>query len=225
MKVIGVNGSPREKWNTATMLEKALEGAASEGAAAELLHLYNLNFKGCRSCFACKTNNGKSYGKCATQDDLTPVLARIEEADVLILGSPIYFGAVTGEMKSFLERLLFPLLTYTDPPGSLFPDGMHTAFIYTLGAPEKLATARGFNSCFATNEVWLRLIFGFSETLCSYDTYQFQDYSKIYAPRFDPAKKAKVRSEVFPVDCDKAFEMGARLVHEARSHAETVGPA
>jgi hypothetical protein len=49
----------------------------------------------------------------------------------------------------------------------------------------------------------LRTIFGESESLMSYDTYQFEDYSKIYAPRFDPEKKAKSRAEVFPLDCEK----------------------
>ncbi|MDQ1253622.1 MAG: hypothetical protein QG646_2808 [Euryarchaeota archaeon] len=51
MKVIAVNGSPRKKWNTATLLEKALEGAASEGAETELIHLYDFNFKGEKRCF------------------------------------------------------------------------------------------------------------------------------------------------------------------------------
>jgi multimeric flavodoxin WrbA len=51
MKAIGVNGSPRKKWNTATLLKKALEGAASEGAKTALVHLYDLDYKGCISCF------------------------------------------------------------------------------------------------------------------------------------------------------------------------------
>jgi len=54
MLAIAMNGSPRKKWNTATLLEKALEGAASQGAETELVHLYDLNYKGCISCFACK---------------------------------------------------------------------------------------------------------------------------------------------------------------------------
>jgi len=54
MKVIAVNGSPRKKWNTATLLHKALDGAKSIGAQTEFIHLYDLNFKGCTSCFACK---------------------------------------------------------------------------------------------------------------------------------------------------------------------------
>jgi len=52
----------------------------------------------------------------------------------------------------------------------------------------------------------------FSEVLCSFDTYQFDDYSKYFAPRFDPIKKAKRRAEVFPKDCENAFSLGARLV-------------
>ena len=54
MKVIAINASPRRKWNTATLLQSALEGAASQGAETELVHLYDLDFKGCTSCFACK---------------------------------------------------------------------------------------------------------------------------------------------------------------------------
>jgi predicted metal-dependent phosphoesterase TrpH len=46
--------------------------------------------------------------------------------------------------------------------------------------------------------------------------HQFEDYSKVYAPCFDPEQKAKVRAEVFPIDCEKAFSMGARLVRELR---------
>ena len=84
MNVIAFNGSPRKKWNTATLLEKALEGASSKGAETELIHLYDLNYKGCKSCFACKTKGGKSYGRCAVKDDLTPVFKRVEEADAFI---------------------------------------------------------------------------------------------------------------------------------------------
>ncbi len=77
MQVIGINGSPRKQWNTATLVAKALEGAAAQGAETELVHLYDLDFKGCTSCFACKTRGGKSYGRCAMKDGLTPVSSRV----------------------------------------------------------------------------------------------------------------------------------------------------
>ncbi|MEJ2685327.1 MAG: flavodoxin family protein [Candidatus Sulfobium sp.] len=211
MKVMAFNGSPRKKWNTATLLKKALEGAAQQGAATELIHLYDLDFKGCISCFACKTIGGKSYGRCAVKDDLTPVFRKIEKADVIILGSPIYFGTVTGEMKSFMERLLFPYSTYTDPPQSLFPRKIKSGFIYTMGLTEKMMKEFGYTEHFDRHEMILRRIYGASEYMCSFDTYQFDDYSKVLSTRFDPVKKAKRREEIFPIDCEKAFQLGARL--------------
>ncbi len=79
MTIIAINGSPRKNWNTATLLTKALEGAASQGAETELVHLYDLDFKGCRSCFACKIIDGPHNGRCAQKDDLRPILKKIEE--------------------------------------------------------------------------------------------------------------------------------------------------
>ncbi len=211
MKAVGINGSPRKKWNTATLLQKALDGAVSHGFETETFHLYDLTYKGCASCFACKTRNGKSYGRCAIKDDLTPILSKVHEIDVLILASPMYFGCVTGEMRSFMERLAYPYFTYTDPPTSLFSGKLRTGFIYALGATEELARERGFDRHIDANQRLLKLVFSVSETVCAFDTYQFEDYSKVYAPRWDPEVKARKRSEMFPVDCQKAFEMGSRL--------------
>lgn len=211
MKIIAFNGSPRKKWNTATLLKKALEGAESQGAKTELIHLYDLDYKGCISCFACKEKNGKSYGRCVVKDALKPIFKRVEEADAIIFGSPIYLGSITGEMQSFMERLVFPYLTYTDPPESLFPKKIPAGFIYTMGVPEKLMKEIGYMQRFENIGLFLTRIFGSSEMLFSFDTYQFDDYSKIVATRFNPEEKLKRRKEVFPKDCRKAFEMGARL--------------
>jgi multimeric flavodoxin WrbA len=214
MKIIGFNGSPRKTWNTATLLNKALEGAASQGAETELIHLYDLNYKGCISCFACKTKDGKSYGKCPIQDDLAVVFKKVEEADAIVLGSPIYLGRVTGEMAAFMDRFLFQYSVYSDPPQSLFPKKIHTGFIYTMNATEDQMKAMGYDQQIGSNENMLRRIFGNSEFLLSFDTYQFNDYSKVVATRFDPEKKAKRREEVFPDDCRKAFDMGTRFATE-----------
>ena len=94
-KIIAVNGSPRKKGNTAEVLTHALKGAQDAGAETELIHLADLDFSGCKSCFACKLKGGKSYGKCALNDDLTPVLEKILACDGLLVGSPIYFGGET----------------------------------------------------------------------------------------------------------------------------------
>lgn len=210
MKVLAVNGSPRKKWNTATLLGKALEGAASAGAETKLIHLYDLNFKGCVSCFACKTIGGRSYGKCAMRDGLRPLLEKAADADAIILGSPIYFGSVTGEMRSFMERLMFPNLTYTEPPQSLFRRKISTGLICTMNVTEDVMKER-YGQNLGIIEMVMSLIFGSVETLYGFDTLQFDDYSKILSTRFDPVKKATSRRELFPKDCEKAFEMGARF--------------
>jgi multimeric flavodoxin WrbA len=212
MKVIAINGSPRKNWNTATLLEKALEGAASEGAETEIIHLYDLNFKGCTSCFACKLKEGKSYGKCAMHDDLTLVLERLKEVDAVILGSPIYLGNSTGEMRSFMERYVFPYLVYSNSLPSLYPKNIPVGFIYTMGIKEEYFDMFGLKKTIELNENFTKRIFGYSESLCSTDTYQFDDYSKYVADKFDPEEKAKRRKEVFPQDCQKSFEMGAKFV-------------
>ena len=211
MKVIAINGSPRKNWNTATLIKNALEGAESEGAVTELIHLYDLNYKGCKSCFSCKIRGGKSYGSCAVNDDLTSIFMKVEESDALILGSPIYLGTVTGEMRSFMERLIYPYLTYNNPPKSLFPKKINTGFIYTMNAKEEQVKESGYNLIFATNEYYFKLIFGDSESLLSFDTCQFKDYSKVVSDRFDAEEKAKTHREVFPEDCKRAFEMGTKF--------------
>ena len=211
MYVLAFNGSPRKEWNTATLLKKALEGAASQGAETQLVHLYDLDFKGCRSCFSCKTKDSKSYGKCAVKDDLAPILKNIEEAYAIILGSPIYYASVSGVMRSFMERLLFPYMTYTDPPQTLFPRRINTGFIYTMNATEEMMKGLGWDQHLGFNQFVLKMIFGASESLFCFDTYQFKDYSMVVADRFDPEQKAKRRQDVFPLDCKNAFDMGARF--------------
>jgi multimeric flavodoxin WrbA len=211
MNVFAINGSPRKKWNTATLLENALEGAASRGAATELIHLYDLDFKGCTSCFACKLKGGKSYGKCAMNDGLTPVLAKLANADAFLLGSPIYFGTATGEMRSFMERLLFPYLTYTRPPGSLFGRKIPTAFVYTMNVSEQLMKENCYPVHIGLNENVLSRTFGQAESLCCFETLQFEDYDKVVFNYFDPEERRERRRTVFPEDCRKAFELGVRL--------------
>lgn len=212
MKIVAINGSPRKNWNTATLLEKALDGAASQGAETELIHLYDLDFKGCVSCFACKIKGGKGYGRCVVKDDLAPVFKTLENADAILLGAPIYFGRVSGEMCSFLDRMLFQYVPYTSPLSSLFPKNIPVGFIYTMNVSEEVMKEMGFDRHITFNENILQVAFGSVETLLSFDTLQFEDYSKVDADFFDPLAKMRQHREVFPHDCQKALELGRRLV-------------
>ncbi|MCL1979907.1 MAG: flavodoxin family protein, partial [Proteobacteria bacterium] len=190
MHVLAINGSPRKTWNTATLLAKVLEGAAARGATTELIHLYDLDYKGCTSCFACKLVDGPSNGRCAMQDQLQPVLSQIEtRVDALVLGSPIYFGQMTGEMRSFMERLLFAPLVYSQSARSIFPRTIRTAAIYTMNVDEELCARLEYPKMFAATEAVLQRTFGIQpETLCCYDTYQFPDYGKVIMEMMDPAR-------------------------------------
>lgn len=211
MKVIAINGSPRKNANTATLLKKALEGASSQGAETELINLYDFNYKGCISCFACKRIGGKSYGKCAINDDLAPIFKKIVEADALIFGSPIYFGDITGAIRSFMERLMFPYAVYEENYPSLFKKKISTGFIYTMNISDDYVDEAGYKHNFKITENFMRNIFGSSESLLVTDTYQFDDYSKYVSTVWNEEKKAKRREEEFPNDCRKAFEMGVRF--------------
>ena len=211
MKVIALNGSPRKKWNTATLLKHALDGAATKGAETELIHLYDYNYKGCMSCFACQLKDGKSYGRCAVNDDLKPILDKVHDADAIILGSPIYFGMPTGVIRSCMERLLFQYHTYDANYSSLFKRSISTGLIYTMNVEQSLVEAIGYDRIFMGIEMTFKRCFGSSETLMVTDTYQFDDYSRYETSGLNEAKKARRKAEVFPEDCRKAFEIGVRF--------------
>ena len=87
MKAIAVNGSPRKTWNTTTLLSMALEGAKSAGVETERVHLYELRFTGCTSCFACKKKGNTNLGVCSMKDGISDILIRISTSDVLLLGN------------------------------------------------------------------------------------------------------------------------------------------
>ena len=212
MKVLAINGSPRKKGNTATLLGHALDGARSKGAATELVHLYSLDFKGCISCFECKKIGGKSYGRCAVKDGLAPVLEKVLEADALVVGSPVYFGGESGETRSFLERLLFPYVTYTPDYACIFPKKIPTALCFTMNVGEERLRAAGYDAMMGKTRGLLERVFGSCELFYATDTWQFDDYSKYLSTAWDPVSKAKRRKEVFPVDCAKASALGERLV-------------
>jgi len=216
MKVYAINGSPRKNKNTAILLQKALDGvkesAKGKETETEIINLYDLNYTGCKSCFACKRLGGKSYGKCAVKDDIYEVLEKLSQADGLIFGSPIYFGTITGQLQSFLERLLFPYLVYDENYSSISPKKMPTAFIYTMNAPEEVMNQIGYLKTFNNIESSIEHIFTKPLVMYSNSTYQFDDYSKYKSNAFSEEERAEHRKIQFPLDCQKAFELGLNLI-------------
>lgn len=207
MKVIGFNGSPRKNWNSANMLESALQGAAAAGAETELIHLIDLNATGCRSCFACKRLGGKSFGRCAVKDDLTEILRRTLEADAMIISAPVYFGDVPGMVRNLFERLWFPGLMYRKDGACAYDRRVKVGLIYTMNCPDE----HFYDSLIASHKGTFDRFFGDTEVLCATETLQFDNYDLYVGDMFDPERRREKHEKEFPLDREKAFALGQRL--------------
>lgn len=196
------------------MLNNALEGAASVGAETELIQLYDLNFSGCISCFSCKKISRNEDGVCAVNDDLSTVLDHVKDIDALIIGTPVYYGAETASTRALLERLCFPYLRYAKDMKSLFPREIKTALIYTMNVSEPMLEAMGYNRQFGLSKGVLEMHFGPCELLLSTDTLQYSNYDEYESEMFDKDAKVTRHKEVFPEDCKRAFELGARMASQ-----------
>lgn len=105
MRVLAVNGSPREKGNTHLMLKRVYDRLAAAGATVDEAYLHGVGIAPCGACMACaKTRDGKCYGEDDAANDL---IDRTQCADVVLLGSPVYFGSLTGQIKSYMDRVGF----------------------------------------------------------------------------------------------------------------------
>jgi hypothetical protein len=116
-------------------------------------------------------------------------------------------------MKKFLERLIYPYMVMDPSHSSLFPKKIQVGFIYTMGANEIRQKEMGIDPYIRLNEMILGRIFGASESIVAIDTSQFEDYTK-YVSSFSVSaweEKSKIRKEVFPLDCEKAYQMGVKF--------------
>lgn len=213
-----IDGGPRKKYSTAKLLNKVHDGINDELTKNNIeefninaIRLYDLDYKGCKSCFHCKKIGGKYYGQCPIKDDLRELLPKIHESDAVAFASPIYFGDVTGQLRSFLERLIFSKLVYGKES---LAEKKPNAIIYTMNATKEQADAMYENTLFKPFESALEYNFGKPYSLKIYDTYQFKDYSLYENYLFDEKEKAKTLEEQFPKDLNSAYNLGVKLVKD-----------
>ena len=209
-KIIIIDGGPRKNFNTASMLQKFAEGATSVSDKIEVktVRLYGLDYKGCMSCMACKIK-GKASNVCKFKDALTPVLEEIAEADGLILGSPIYFGQITGQMRTFLERLAFPWLSYNDYSMTA-PKRMPVVLMETMNGLPDRNNSQGYGSM----EYCIQTALGEPEHLVAYNTYQVKNYERFELASFSEEAKRQWRDEHWEQDLQKAFEAGKQMAEK-----------
>lgn len=207
MKIIAVNGSPRREGNSAILLTNAIKGAQENGAEVVQYDLIKLRYFGCVSCFACKELGGRSYGRCGVRDALTPLLDDILKADGLILSMPVYFGEAPGMVRSFLERLWFPGLTYSKDGSIAYDRRVPSLLIYTMNA----ADIHYYDSLYEKQKSTFEFVLGPSHYYAVPDTLQYSDYSRYASEMFDGQAKVRRHNEEFPKECLHARELGAQM--------------
>jgi multimeric flavodoxin WrbA len=138
MRIACLLGSPRHEGNSATIAKRFIETAASLGAGIRTFELNRLTYRDCQGCLICKTK----LDRCVLRDDLTVVLEAVEEADAIMLSTPVYIGDIPGQVKSFIDRTY----SYMVPDyihksvASRMPPGKKAVLIITQGAPEGALT-------------------------------------------------------------------------------------
>jgi len=99
MKVLGIYGSPRKGGNSDQLLDEALRGAREAGAEVLSVRCADLRMSGCLECGGCDNT-----GQCVVQDDMQTVYPQLEEADAIILASPMFFYNVSSQAKALIDR-------------------------------------------------------------------------------------------------------------------------
>ena len=135
MKIVTILGSPRPQSNSTILAEYFNTKAEESGARVQTHVLNDMTFRGCQACDGCRRGEG---GPCVVKDDLTPVLADIVQADLLVMASPVYFGGISAQLKTFFDRtraFLRPKFKTASVTGQLEP-GKQVVFFLVQADPD-----------------------------------------------------------------------------------------
>jgi multimeric flavodoxin WrbA len=132
MKIIGLIASPHKEGNTAWIVNKILEGAKEQGAETQAYYFGDLDIKPCHGCLSCH----KGDQGCIINDDMQKLYAAIEQADAIVLGSPIYMGQMSGQAKIFTDRLFAHISPRFSPHYKEKVTKMKLVLAFTQGNPD-----------------------------------------------------------------------------------------
>ena len=102
MKIIVLNGSPRPSGNTKAMISAFTEGAERAGHEVTVFDVCRMNIKGCLACEYCHT---KAFRQCVQKDDMQKIYPVLDEAEMIVLASPIYYHGLSGQLQCTINRI------------------------------------------------------------------------------------------------------------------------
>ncbi len=211
MKILAFNGSARKIGNSMKLLTEAVRGATDAGAEVSIVQLYEMNFKGCRSCFGCKRLS-PLYGKgCIQKDDFTPVMQEMLNVDAWIFASPIYMGHTSSSLSALLERFHFSHLNY-DSHEKMVSRDYPSIFLYSMNGNSDFMHKNGIEHACQYDAFLMEEAFGSCEWMIANSTLQFEDYSKYHTAAVPVEKKTQFSSIQFPKDLQRAYDLGKNLV-------------
>lgn len=114
MNILVLNGSPRPKGNTITMIQAFTKGATAADHQVTVIDVCKKRISGCMACEYCHT---KGYGECIQKDDMQEVSTHLNVCDMLVIASPIYYHGISGQLKCVLDR--FYAVAYPNKPRNL----------------------------------------------------------------------------------------------------------
>lgn len=138
MKIVSLLGSPRKKGNSTQMAKIVASCLEEKGNTVTRYSLNKLDFRGCQACGSCKEKSEI----CILKDDLTPVLEAVKEADIIIMATPVYWGDISAQLKTFIDRTysyLVPDFMEKEVKHRL-PQGKKLVFIQSQGGPQEMYT-------------------------------------------------------------------------------------
>lgn len=157
MKVVSLLGSPRRNGNSTHLAETVASVLENKGNHVQRFFLNEIAFKGCQACRACKGTSEI----CVVDDDLAPVLEAVKEAEVIIMATPVYWGDVSAQLKTFIDRT-YSYLTpnfMTEEIKHRLPKGKKLVFIQSQGAPQEM-----YNDVFERYNSFFKTLNYFDET-------------------------------------------------------------
>jgi len=211
-----IDGGPRKTMNTAAMVEAFSKGAQSISKEIEVKHirLYDIDYKGCRSCLACQIKGSKFKEYCGYKDGISEILKETAYSDGICFASPMYFGDITAQTRAFMERLYFPWLSYNDY-NLKAPKRFPTAFIYTMNAPKDYLPQ--LEPTFDRIESMTTAFLQKPERIIAFNTCQVNDYDRYDMAAYSKEEKLKWREENFDNDLKQAYDAGMRMAKQILS--------